>query len=101
MLHLIHPGNVLTRRGKLSAVIDWGCAAIGDPAVDLMPAWSMFNGAARAAFRQEIAADTPTWTRARGWMLSVSVIALAYYRDKNPTITAATRHDIAELLAEP
>jgi aminoglycoside phosphotransferase (APT) family kinase protein len=97
----IHPGNVLTRQGKLSAVIDWGCAAIGDPAVDLMPAWSMFSGAARTAFRKEIDAGADAWLRARGWTLSVSVIALAYYRDKNPTITAATRRDIAELLAEP
>ncbi|MFM9863825.1 MAG: aminoglycoside phosphotransferase family protein [Micropepsaceae bacterium] len=95
----IHPGNVLTRNGKLAAVIDWGCAATGDPAVDLMPAWSMFSGAARAVFRQEIAADTKTWTRARGWTLSVSAIALSHYRDKNETITAATRRDIAELLA--
>jgi aminoglycoside phosphotransferase (APT) family kinase protein len=96
----IHPGNVLTREGKLSAVIDWGCAAIGDPAVDLMPAWSMFSGEARAAFRQEIATDAATWIRARGWTLSVSVIALSYYRDKNETIAAATRRDIAELFAE-
>lgn len=94
----IHPGNVLTRLGRLAAVIDWGCAGIGDPAVDLMPAWSIFSGAARAAFRKAIDADAPTWTRARGWTLSVSVIALAYYRDKNPTIAAATRRDIAELL---
>ncbi len=96
----IHPGNVLTRERKLSAVIDWGCAAIGDPAVDLMPAWSMFTGDARAAFRKEIDADASTWARARGWTLSVSVIALAYYRDNNPTIAAATRRDIAELLSE-
>lgn len=96
----IHPGNVLTHAGKLAAVIDWGCAATGDPAVDLMPAWSMFTGAARTAFRKEIAADAQTWTRARGWTLSVSVIALAHYRDKNETITEATRHDIAELLAD-
>jgi aminoglycoside phosphotransferase (APT) family kinase protein len=96
----IHPGNVLTQHRKLAAVIDWGCAATGDPAVDLMPAWSMLSGVARAAFRKEIDADAPTWTRARGWTLSVSVIALAYYRDKNPTITAATRRDIAELLEE-
>lgn len=96
----IHPGNVLTRNGKLAAVIDWGCAAIGDPAVDLTPAWSMFSRDTRAQFRKEIDADPHTWTRARGWTLSVSVIALSYYRDKNPTIAAATRRDIAELLAE-
>jgi aminoglycoside phosphotransferase (APT) family kinase protein len=73
----IHPGNVLMRAGQLAAVIDWGCAATGDPAVDLMPAWSMFSRGARAQFRQEIDADTQTWTRARGWTLSVSVIALS------------------------
>lgn len=91
---------MLTQNGKLAAVIDWGQAAIGDPAVDLMPAWSMFTSPARTAFRKEIDADAPTWARARGWTLSVSVIALSHYRDKSPTIAAATRRDIAELLAE-
>jgi aminoglycoside phosphotransferase (APT) family kinase protein len=96
----IHPGNVLTRAGKLAAIIDWGCAGTGDPAVDLMPAWSMFTKTARETFCQAIEADTQTWTRARGWTLSVSVIALAHYHGKNETIAKATRRDIADLLAE-
>src|SRR5262249_38942867 len=38
------PGsNLLVRGGSLCAVIDFGCAAIGDPACDLTPAWTMFD----------------------------------------------------------
>lgn len=96
----IHPGNVLARGEALAAVIDWGCAGIGDPAVDLMPAWSIFSGPARKTFRDTINADEPTWDRARGWTLSVSAIALAYYRDKNPILCEAVRRDISELLAD-
>ena len=96
----LHPGNVLTQNGRLAAVIDWGVAAIGDPAIDLMPTWSMFTGDARATFRKDIGADATAWLRASGWTLSVCVIALAYYRGKNAAIVAATRREITEVLGE-
>lgn len=35
----LQPGNLLTVRGRLSAVIDFGCLGLGDPAVDLIAAW--------------------------------------------------------------
>ena len=33
----LHSGNLLTFRGRLSAVIDFGSLGVGDPACDLMP----------------------------------------------------------------
>jgi len=38
-------GNLLVRDGRLSAVIDFGCLGVGDPACDLAIAWTLERGA--------------------------------------------------------
>ena len=65
----VSPTNLLVVDGRLSAVIDFGTSAIGDPACDLVIAWTFFAGADRAAFRAGLPLDPPTWARARGWAL--------------------------------
>ena len=40
--HLI-PGNVVVRDGRLVAVVDWGCASLADPALDLVAAWPLLG----------------------------------------------------------
>lgn len=62
-------GNLLLRDGRLAAVIDFGCCAVGDPACDLVMGWVFFTGAARRAFRETAQADAGIWARARGWAL--------------------------------
>jgi aminoglycoside phosphotransferase (APT) family kinase protein len=66
-------GNLLIRNGKLSAVIDFGSSAVGDPACDLVIAWTFLRGESRAAFKAKLAAeagfDEAIWARARGWAL--------------------------------
>ena len=56
-------GNVLQRGGHLHAVIDFSCFGAGEPANDLDPAWGMFSGANRDAFRDALAPDDATWAR--------------------------------------
>ncbi len=60
-----------TRRclDRLAAGIDFGCAAVGDPACDLVMAWTFFPDGAAAIFRRGLPADEATWARARGWAL--------------------------------
>ncbi len=70
-------GNLLVRDGRLCAVIDFGSSAVGDPACDLVIAWTMFSGANRAAFRAALPFDGDTWARARGWALWKAVITVA------------------------
>ncbi len=65
----IAPGNLLVEHGRLSAVIDFGGCAVGDPACDLVMAWTWFDGESRAVFRESIDLDPATWARARGWAL--------------------------------
>lgn len=70
-------GNLLVRDGRLAAVIDFGCMAVGDPACDLTLAWTLFGGTARQAF-QDALADDAIWARARGWALWKALITLAH-----------------------
>jgi aminoglycoside phosphotransferase (APT) family kinase protein len=93
-------GNVLVDQGRLSAVIDFGGLAVGDPACDLMIAWSLFSGASREVFRAETAVDEATWLRGRGCALSQAVIFIPYYWHTNPTGVKNARHMIDELFAE-
>ncbi|MFB7506762.1 aminoglycoside phosphotransferase family protein [Streptomyces broussonetiae] len=96
----LSPGNVLVDGGRLSAVIDFGCAGVGDPAVDLIAAWNLLPAAARDTFREAVGADDAEWARGRGWALSISLIQLPYYWDTNPALVENSRHVIAEILTE-
>lgn len=92
--------NLLTLDSHLTAVIDWGALAIGDPAVDLLPAWELPTPQARATLRTTLAVDDPTWTRGRAWALSVAIIALPYYIDTNPTMVRYARTLLDNVLAD-
>ncbi len=60
----------------MSAVIDFGGCAVGDPACDLTVAWTTFAGEASEAFRTGTGLDDGTWARARGWALWKALITL-------------------------
>jgi aminoglycoside phosphotransferase (APT) family kinase protein len=94
------PGNLLVVGGRLSAVLDFGAAVVGDPAVDLLPAWNLFTGEARAAYREALGVDDAAWARGRGWALSVALIALPYYLHTNPGITASSWLMLDQVLAD-
>jgi aminoglycoside phosphotransferase (APT) family kinase protein len=93
-------GNLLVRDGRLCAVIDFGCCAVGDPACDLVMAWTFFSGESREAFKATLGSDAATWARARGWALWKALITLAEYIDSNPIKAAEARRVIAEVLAD-
>ncbi|MFD6624406.1 aminoglycoside phosphotransferase family protein [Streptomyces diastaticus] len=62
-------GNMLLTEGRLSAVIDFGTCGVGDPACDLVMAWTYFEGEERQTFREAVDLSDDTWRRARGWAL--------------------------------
>jgi aminoglycoside phosphotransferase (APT) family kinase protein len=68
--------NLLVVDGRLHAVIDFGCVAVGDPACDLTIAWTLFTGMGRHTFQQHVDLDDATWARARGWALWKALITL-------------------------
>lgn len=96
----LQSGNLLATGGRLSAVIDFGCLGVGDPACDVMVAWNYFTADTRTAFREALPVDDATWARGRGWALSTSLIALPYYHITNPVLAGIARHAIAEVLAD-
>ena len=69
--------NLIVRDGELRAVIDFGCAAVGDPACDLVIAWTFLDHHDRLAFRQLLNLDEATWTRGKAWALWKALITLA------------------------
>lgn len=94
------PGNVLVADGKLSAVIDFGTARAADPAGDVLAAWYMFEGESRTAFREALEVDNATWLRARGWALSLEVIAIPYYLHRTPTALTTGQESVADILTD-
>ncbi len=96
----LQAGNLLVRQGRLSAVIDFGCLGVGDPACDLQVAWNFLSAETRGVFRASLAVDAATWARGRGWALSVGLIALPYYRSTNPILAGISRRAIDEVLAD-
>lgn len=86
-------GNLLVCDGRLAGVIDFGSSAVGDPACDLVIAWTYLDPAVRAVFRDGLALDRDTWNRAKGWALWKALITL----DEQPTLAQAT---LSALLAD-
>ncbi|MFB9689854.1 aminoglycoside phosphotransferase family protein [Amycolatopsis plumensis] len=91
------PSNLLLRDGRLTGVLDWATAGVGDPAIDLIPAWNLLTADTRPAFRDAVAPDDATWARGRGRALAMAVIQLPYYRHTNAVISANARYVLAEL----
>lgn len=96
----LQPANLLMRGADLCAVIDFGLLGAGDPACDVMVAWTCFPAAARCRLRSTLHIDEATWARGRGWALSFALIALPYYRETNPVLAGIAAETIAEVLAD-
>jgi aminoglycoside phosphotransferase (APT) family kinase protein len=84
----------------LTAVIDFGGLAVGDPAGDAMAAFHVVRAEDRTLFRAILGIDDATWARARGWTLVQGLEALPYYRDSHPGMVAMARQAIGATLAD-
>lgn len=92
-------GNLLVRDGRLAAVLDFGTCGVGDPACDLVLAWTFLSGPARERFRRAVGHDEATWARARGWALWKSLIGVT--GDALPAAVARNADLVQEVLADP
>lgn len=91
-------GNILIDSGKLSAVIDFGGAAVGDPACDLVIAWTYLSGKARETFISKMDMDSDTWLRARAWALWKATFELCQIVDKNSPEAGLQKRIIDEVM---
>lgn len=86
--------NILIADGRLAGVLDFGCSGVGDPACDLVIAFTYFTEDTRPVFRQAIGLDDDTWRRARGWALWKAAITLV-----NPDASQLRRTEQKQALA--
>ncbi|WP_433573438.1 aminoglycoside phosphotransferase family protein [Streptomyces sp. CA-251247] len=93
-----HTGNLLMVDGSLSAVIDFGGLGIGDPACDLIIAFTLMSAGSRAAFRAALDVDDATWTRGRGWALATGLNAYTTYAAVDPRVAEQTTRQITQAL---
>ena len=96
--------NLLVVAGRLDAAIDFGAVGVGDPAMDLVAAWSVFGAEGRAAFRTALRddprIDAGTWARARGYALHQAALIVPYYAASNPAFAAEGARIVAEVVGE-
>jgi len=92
-------GNLLLKDGRLHAVIDFGCCAVGDPACDLVAAWTIFDSESFEFFKDGVPLDAPTWQRARGWALWKALITLVDHRQSLTPAADRTRTLIETIIA--
>ncbi len=95
----LHPANLLVDRGRLSAVLDFGLVAVGDPACDLMAAWTFLPGPARERFRAASAVGEAAWARARGWALDFGLMCAAR-ASGDPVLGGIGRRTVHEVVAD-
>jgi aminoglycoside phosphotransferase (APT) family kinase protein len=96
---LLRP-NLLVNEGHLAAVIDFGGVGVGDPATDLMPAWSVFGLGGREAFRAALDPDEASWSRGRGIALHQAAMVIPYYVGTNPGFVTLSRRAIEQIIEE-
>ncbi|WP_233405131.1 aminoglycoside phosphotransferase family protein [Actinotalea solisilvae] len=96
---LLRP-NLLVRDGRLAAVLDFGAVGVGDPAADVVPAWSVLGPDGRAAYRRALDVDDATWARARGYALHQAALIIPYYRVTNPGFVTTAVRTVAQVLQD-
>lgn len=89
-------GNMLMKDGKLSAVIDFGGIGMGDPACDLVIAWTYLEEKSREIFIREMNLDEDTWTRAKAWALWKA----SFHLCENSNAGSEHKRIIKEVLSE-
>jgi aminoglycoside phosphotransferase (APT) family kinase protein len=95
----LHEGNLLVRDGALAAVIDWGTAGRGDPAIELNAMWGYLPVSAADLYRAEVGLDEAAYRRARGFALAPAISGWTYYRDTAPDISRGALGTVRRLIA--
>jgi len=96
---LLRP-NLLVHGGRLRAVIDFGGVGVGDPAADVIAAWSVFGPSGRETFRDVLDVDDGTWNRARGYALHQAAMIIPYYRNTNPAFVSLAKRTVEQVLVD-
>lgn len=92
------PGNLIVEGGRLVGLIDIAEPAVGDPASDLAPAWTLFDEPERSTFRAEMGLGDAAWERGRGWAFEMAIGGLHYYERSNPVFARQAAQTLHRLI---
>ena len=90
--------NLLLTGGKLSAIIDFGSAGVGDPAFDVVAAWTVLSSKTRMLFKNLLNTDDHVWNRAKAYALHQAALIIPYYRKSNPEFVKQAINTIKNVL---
>lgn len=94
------PANILAHNDKIVSILDFDMFGMGDPAIDLLPAWSVFSGESRKLFIDSLGYDESMVLRAIGWALSIGLIIIPYYQETNKELCEVGWRFVREVLAD-
>jgi len=95
----LKPSNLLVAKGRLHAVIDFGCLSVGFPAAEHATVWDLPHSA-RQAYWNAVNLDDVTWTRARAWAIAVGISGISYYRNTWPAFVTECRTRLETILMD-
>jgi len=96
----LHPKNLVSDRGELVSVIDWGDMTIGDRANDLAAAWMLFDLQHHESLWDAYGpVSRATMTRALGWAAYFGVTLLAAGCNNDPEFLGPARQILARVTA--
>ena len=94
------PSNILVRDGRLVGVLDGGSFGAADPALDLVGAWHLLDGAQRQVLRAALGCSDVQWQRGMAWAFQQSMGLVWYYTQSNPTMSRWGRRTLDRLVSE-
>ena len=95
------PANLLVHGERLTGVLDAGKFGPADPALDLVAAWHLFDGARREILRTRLGSGAVEWRRGAAWAFEQAMGLVWYYVRSNPAMSALGRSTLGRLLDDP
>ncbi|MDR0525415.1 MAG: aminoglycoside phosphotransferase family protein [Spirochaetaceae bacterium] len=92
--------NILIKADRLAGIVDFGSAGIGDPAFDIIPAWTIFDSDRRRLFQEAVNVCPAVWNRACAYALHQAALIIPYYRKTNKPFAEQAIQTIREILLD-
>jgi aminoglycoside phosphotransferase (APT) family kinase protein len=92
--------NILIKKRRINAVIDFGSAGKGDPCFDIIAAWSLLKHDTRQYFRKLLNINDIIWNRACAYALHQAILIIPYYKKTNPKFVELAKDTIEEIFEE-
>jgi len=91
------PGNLLLQGDRLTGILDWGASGVGDPALDLLGAWTCLGAAGRAVYLDALGASEEQVVLTRALAVRKVAWGLEYYRETLPGFTRAMEWTLSQV----